>query len=420
MRDTLVSALAWGVALAREVRIESVYKVFGERPEKALELIRHGLSKQEILSRTGCSVGIFDASFTIEAGEIFVVMGLSGSGKSTLVRMLNLLIKPTQGRILVDGSDISGMSVAALRDFRRHDISMVFQSFALMPHMNVLDNTAFGLELAGVRRAPRLVQAAQALEQVGLAGWGERYPDELSGGMQQRVGLARALAADPSILLMDEAFSALDPIIRAEMQSDLLRLQSVKRRTVVFVSHCLDEAMRIGDRIAIMRDGRVVQVGTPDDILRNPADDYVRSFVHGVDAAAVFKAADIARKTQIVVSEHANRGSRAALKMLEEMDREYAYVVNPEQQFLGMISVESLRAALCGQVGPVGLARAFLPGVQPICSDALVKNLYGQVAHAPYSVPVVKEDGRFCGAISKTTLLKFLDRDATASLALLH
>ena len=417
---TPVTALAWESALAREICIEGVCKVFGEHPEKALELIRQGVGKPEILSRTGCSIGIFEANLTIEAGEIFVVMGLSGSGKSTLVRLLNLLIKPTLGRILVDGRDISALSVAQLRDFRRHHISMVFQSFALMPHMNVLDNTAFGLELAGMRRAPRLAQAALALEQVGLAGWGARYPDELSGGMQQRVGLARALASDPSVLLMDEAFSALDPIIRAEMQSDLLRLQSMKRRTVVFVSHSLDEAMRIGDRIAIMRDGCLVQVGTPDDILRNPANDYVRSFIHDVDAAAVFKAADIARKTQIVVSEHASRGSRAALKMLEDMDREYAYVVDPAQQYLGMVSVESLRSALYGQVGPVGLARAFLPAVQPIHGDALVKNLYGQVAHAAYSVPVVKEDGRFCGAISKTTLLKFLDRDASAPQSLRH
>ena len=397
--------------MAKQILIDHVFKVFGDQPQQALELVKQGLSKEDILARTGNSIGVFDASFTIEAGEIFVVMGLSGSGKSTLVRMLNLLIEPTAGRILVDGTDISQLSDSQLRALRRKDISMVFQSFALMPHMTVLDNTALGLELAGVSTQERHAAAAQALEQVGLAGWGASYPDELSGGMQQRVGLARALASDPSILLMDEAFSALDPIIRTEMQSELLRLQSVKRRTIVFISHDLDEAMRIGDRIAIMKDGQVVQVGTPDDILRNPADDYVRSFVRGVDASAVFKAGDIARKSQIVVSEHPSRGSRAALKMLEDQDRDYAYVVDASRQYLGMVSADSLRSALDGHAGPLGLAHAYLPDVRPIAADDLVSGLFGQVAQAPFAVPVVAEDGSFKGAISKTTLLKFLDRD---------
>ncbi|HRM67165.1 MAG TPA: betaine/proline/choline family ABC transporter ATP-binding protein, partial [Comamonas denitrificans] len=238
--------------MAKSIHIEHVFKVFGDKPQHALELVRQGHSKQHILEKTGQSIGVFDAHFDIQAGEIFVVMGLSGSGKSTLVRMLNRLIEPTAGRILIDGQDINALDDKALRELRRKDISMVFQSFALMPHMTVQDNTAFGLELAGVDKAQRQQAAEAALEQVGLAGWGASYPDELSGGMQQRVGLARALAADPAILLMDEAFSALDPIIRTEMQSELLRLQEIKRRTIVFISHDLDEAMRIGDRIAIM------------------------------------------------------------------------------------------------------------------------------------------------------------------------
>src|SRR5690606_33024889 len=237
--------LKGGQPVAKQIRIENVFKVFGDHPKQALELVRQGLSKQQILERTGQSIGVFDANFTIEAGEIFVVMGLSGSGKSTLVRMLNRLIEPTSGHIVVDGQDINHLSDKALRELRRKDISMVFQSFALMPHLSVLDNTAFGLEMAGVDPATRRQAALSALEQVGLGGWGASYPDELSGGMQQRVGLARALASDPSILLMDEAFSALDPIIRTEMQSELLRLQEQKRRTIVFISHDLDEAMRI-------------------------------------------------------------------------------------------------------------------------------------------------------------------------------
>ncbi|CAM3803860.1 glycine betaine/L-proline ABC transporter ATP-binding protein ProV [Paracidovorax anthurii] len=397
--------------MAKQITIDHVFKVFGDAPETALELVRQGCSKQEILARTGQSIGVFDASFTIEAGEIFVVMGLSGSGKSTLVRMLNRLIEPTAGRILVEGADINALADRELRALRRKDISMVFQSFALMPHMTVLDNTAFGLELAGVDRAGRQRQAAAALEQVGLACWAQSYPDELSGGMQQRVGLARALASDPSILLMDEAFSALDPIIRTEMQSELLRLQQIRRRTIVFISHDLDEAMRIGDRIAIMKDGHVVQVGTPDEILRNPAGDYVRDFVRGVDAAAVFKAGDIARRPLTVVSEHRDRGARAALQLLQDQDRDYAYVVSPARQYLGTVSADSLRGALDGHVGPLGLHHAYLPGVDAIAADAPVADLFGQVAQAPCALPVVEGGGRLRGVISKTTLLRFLDRD---------
>ena len=397
--------------MAKQIIIDRVFKVFGDSPEAALALVQQGVSKQDILAQTGNSIGVFDATFTIEAGEIFVVMGLSGSGKSTLVRMLNRLIEPTAGRILVDGDDINTLSDRQLRALRRKDISMVFQSFALMPHMTVLDNTAFGLELAGVNRAERQQQATLALEQVGLAGWAESYPDELSGGMQQRVGLARALASDPSILLMDEAFSALDPIIRTEMQSELLRLQQVRRRTIVFISHDLDEAMRIGDRIAIMKDGHVVQVGTPDDILRNPANDYVRSFVRGVDAAAVFKAGDIARKRLTVVREHTDRGCRPALQLIEGHDDNFAYVVSPAQRYLGTVSADSLRAALHGHSGPLGLQHAFIGDVNPIAADAPVADLFGQVAQAPCALPVVDADGRFRGAVSKTTLLRFLDRD---------
>ena len=397
--------------VAKQVIIDHVFKVFGEDPKAALALVQQGLSKQDILARTGQSIGVFDANFTIEAGEIFVVMGLSGSGKSTLVRMLNRLIEPTAGRILVEGQDINALSDRDLRALRRKDISMVFQSFALMPHMTVLDNTAFGLELAGIDRAERQRAAQEALEQVGLGAWGASYPDELSGGMQQRVGLARALASDPSILLMDEAFSALDPIIRTEMQSELLRLQQIKRRTIVFISHDLDEAMRIGDHIAIMKDGHVVQVGTPDEILRSPANDYVREFVRGVDAAAVFKAADIARQALTVVSEHDDRGCRAALRLLEDSDRDYAYVLNARKRFLGVVSSQSLRDALHGHQGMLGLKHAFLPEVQSLSHSTPVAELFGPVAAKPFALPVVDDDGKYLGVVSRTTMLKFLDRD---------
>lgn len=406
--------------MADQIVLDHIFKVFGSEPKKAMELVRQGHTKQQILEETGQSIGVFDASFSIEKGEIFVIMGLSGSGKSTLVRMLNRLIKPTAGRILIDGEDIVTVSDSRLRELRRKDISMVFQSFALMPHMTVLDNAALGLEFSGVDKASRLKAAAEALEQVGLSGWGEKYPDELSGGMQQRVGLARALAADPSILLMDEAFSALDPIIRTEMQTELLRLQQIKRRTIVFISHDLDESMRLGDRIAIMKDGQVAQVGTPEEILKDPADDYVKRFIQGVDASAVFKAGDIARKTQVeIIAESANRGCRAALQILEDEDRDYGVVLSSNRQYLGMVSTDSLRAALKGQVTPIGLANAFLPdAVTPANVSEAVNDLYGSLAQAPHALPVVDDNGRYVGAISRTTLLRFLDQTTTTTPAL--
>ena len=397
--------------MAKQIRIENVFKVFGDQPKQALDLVRQGLSKQQILERTGQSIGVFDADFTIEAGEIFVVMGLSGSGKSTLVRMLNRLIEPTSGRIVVDGQDINGLNDQDLRALRRKDISMVFQSFALMPHMSVLDNTAFGLEMAGVDKGTRQKAAQEALEQVGLGAWGASYPDELSGGMQQRVGLARALASDPSILLMDEAFSALDPIIRTEMQAELLRLQESKRRTIVFISHDLDEAMRIGDRIAIMKDGQVIPGGTPDEILRSPANDYVRSFIKGVDAAAVFKASDIARQALTIVSEHNDRGCRAALRLIEDSDRDHAYVLNARRRLLGVVSAQSLRDALHGREGMLGLQHAFIDNVVPIDAATPVADLFGPMASAPCPLPVLGEDRKFLGVISRTTMMRFLDRD---------
>jgi len=397
--------------MAKSITIEKVFKVFGDAPQDALRLAREGVSKQDILERTGQSIGVFDASFHIAAGEIFVVMGLSGSGKSPLVRMLNRLIAPTSGRVLVDGENILDYDDKRLRQLRRKDISMVFQSFALMPHLSVLENAAFGLELAGVDRAARESAAREALAQVGLAGWEASYPDELSGGMQQRVGLARALAADPSILLMDEAFSALDPIIRAEMQSELLRLQEVKRRTIVFISLDLDEAMRIGDHIAIMKDGHVVQVGTPDEILRAPADDYVRDFVRGVDAAAVFKAADLARQSLTVISELGDRGCRAALRILEDSDRDVAYVLSPRRKYLGVVSSQSLRDALRGHRGPLGLKHAFLQDAPPLPADAPVADLYGAMTRAPCALPGIDEAGIYLGVVSRTTLMRFLDRD---------
>ena len=277
--------------------LRNLYKIFGPAPDEAMRLLEEGLSKDEIFARTRTTIGVRDADFAIREGEVFVVMGLSGSGKSTLVRMLNRLIEPTRGQVLLDGEDVTAMNNKALIAMRRKQMSMVFQSFALLPHKTVAENTAFGLEVSGRDRAQQRTQALNALETVGLQAVADSYPDELSGGMQQRVGLARALATEAPILLMDEAFSALDPLIRTEMQDELVRLQQKDTHTIVFISHDLDEAIRIGDRIAIMEGGAVVQIGTPEEIVTNPANEYVRSFFYGVDVSKVFSGGSSPRRS---------------------------------------------------------------------------------------------------------------------------
>lgn len=391
------------------LEVKNLFKVFGETPEDAFTLIEQGLNKDQIFEQTGLTVGVKDVSLSINEGEIFVIMGLSGSGKSTLVRLLNRLIEPTRGSVLLKGSDIAHISDHELREVRRQNISMVFQNFALMPHMTVIENTAFGLELAGVPEAQRHQAAKEALERVGLDAYCESYPDELSGGMKQRVGLARALTNDPDILLMDEAFSALDPLIRTEMQDELIRLQNDDKRTIVFISHDLDEAMRIGDRIAIMQDGVVVQIGTPDEILHQPANDYVSSFFRGVNVASVFCAKDIARKNPAAVfKKHDNDGPAAAMQMLLDNDREYGIVVDRANKYTGIVSLDSLKEAKREQRS---LSSALLADTVTISPDVSVGDLIGQVAQVPYSVPVVDDDGRYYGVITKTRLLQTLDRE---------
>ena len=396
--------------------VRNLYKVFGDRPKDAMKLVAEGQDKATIFARTGQTLGVIDASFSVDEGEIFVIMGLSGSGKSTLVRLLNRLIEPTAGQVLINGRDIAKMDDTALRDLRRSEISMVFQSFALMPHLSVVDNTAFGLELAGMAEAERRARAMVALEQVGLAAWANSYPDELSGGMQQRVGLARALANDPQVLLMDEAFSALDPLIRTEMQDELVKLQAVDKRTIIFISHDLDEAIRIGDRIAIMEGGVVVQVGTAEEILRNPANDYVKSFFKGVDATSILSAADIARKTQVNIIDHQGMGVRSAIERLRAHDREYGYVVSPDQKLMGVVSLDSLQRAAKASAD-AKLREAFLPAPCVLTPDTPISELYAPLTQHPYGLPVVDEKGRYRGAITRNTMLEFLHAQNTEDAA---
>ena len=276
-----------------KIEIDKIYKIFGPNPDLALERVRGGADKEEILSETGHTVGLSNITLSIEEGETFVVMGLSGSGKSTLIRHLNRLIEPTAGAIRVDGTDIIGMNDKDLTAFRRRETAMVFQHFGLLPHRTVSDNVAYGLQVQGVSKEKRNDTAQTWIDRVGLTGYGDSYPSELSGGMKQRVGLARALATDANVLLMDEAFSALDPLIRADMQDELLALQQDLRKTIVFITHDLDEALKLGDRIAILKDGKLIQVGEPEHILMNPADGYVQNFVKDVNRGRVLTAKTI-------------------------------------------------------------------------------------------------------------------------------
>lgn len=396
--------------------IKNVYKIFGDKPAQAMRLLREGLGKDEIFSRTGQSPGVIDASFTVNEGEIFVIMGLSGSGKSTLVRLLNRLIEPTSGEILLNGRDIAKLSDKQLREVRRREIGMVFQSFALMPHMTVMENVAFGLALSGERADVQRIAAMAVLETVGLAAHASCYPGSLSGGMQQRVGLARALANNPQILLMDEAFSALDPLIRTEMQDELVKLQAVDKRTIIFISHDLDEAIRIGTRIGIMQGGRMVQVGTAEEILRNPANDYVRSFFNGVDATSVLSAADIARRTQVNIIDHAGMGVHSALARLRQNDREYGYVVSPDQRLLGIVSTSTLKHAVERLARPF-LRDAYLPDLVTISHDTPINNLYAPLTQYPYGLPVVDQNGRYRGSVTRNNLLEFLHSQSQDALA---
>jgi len=380
--------------------INSLYKIFGKRPKAALSLLEMGRSKEEILEKTGQTVGLQAIDLEILEGEIFVIMGLSGSGKSTLLRCLNRLIPPTSGKILLDGIDIASLDEAALREIRRKKLGMVFQNFALLPHRSVVENVAFGLEVQEIPESERLEKARQTLEMVGLSGYEESMPDQLSGGMKQRVGLARALASDPDILLMDEAFSALDPIIRAGMQDELLDLQNALNKTIVFVTHDLDEALKLGNRIALMKDGRIIQVGTPEEILTAPADAYVAQFVAGVDMTRVLTAEGVMKPPEPTV--WVESGPRVALKLMEEHGISSIFAVGKGKTLKGLIVVEdAVRAAKEKK----SLAEILITGTPVAAPDTPVRDLIGTVATSQYPVAVVDACNRLRGVIIRGSLL---------------
>ncbi len=401
--------------MAEKVVVRNLYKVFGPHPAQAMELLRQGRSKEEIFQQTGMVVGVKDASFSVDEGEIFVLMGLSGSGKSTLIRLLNRLVEPTHGQVLVGGHDVAAMGRKALVALRRRDMAMVFQSFALLPHRTVLDNTAFGLDVAGVDRKARERRALEVLDQVGLRAFAHKRPAELSGGMQQRVGLARALAVDPSLMLMDEAFSALDPLKRTEMQELLLQLQKDHQRTIVFVSHDLDEAFRIGNRIAIMEGGRIVQIGTPDEILRNPSDEYVRAFFKGVDVKQYLVARDLASADAFPLLHPSLDGRSDLVRASAQLHAgapAQAFVVEVGGRLLGTVTRDSVAQALAG--GATSLLGALVTGSSAARADLGLNALVGRVVQSPLALPVVDAAGNYLGAVTQTQLLLRFAQDEVA------
>ncbi|WP_022793371.1 quaternary amine ABC transporter ATP-binding protein [Marinococcus halotolerans] len=387
-----------------KIQVENLTKVFGKRPGRAIKLLEQGKSKDEILEETGCTVGVNRSNFSVEAGEIFVIMGLSGSGKSTLVRLLNRLIDPTEGSVWVDGDDLARMDDKGLRKVRREKMSMVFQQFGLFPFRTILDNVAYGLEIQGLEEQEKKKKADEALQLVGLGGYGNMYPDELSGGMQQRVGLARALAADTDILLMDEAFSALDPLIRKEMQDELLELQGRMKKTIVFITHDLDEALRLGDRITIMKDGRVVQIGTPEDILQHPADDYVAKFVEDVDRSKVFTAEAVMKRPEVLTID--KDGPRVALQRMKKEGISSLYVTNKDRTLLGIVHADEVSEL--AEQGSEDIRSVLHEDVPTVQKDTVVKEMIELLTYKNTPVAVVDEENKIVGIVVRGSVMALL------------
>ncbi|MEY8457753.1 quaternary amine ABC transporter ATP-binding protein [Lactococcus ileimucosae] len=386
-----------------KIKIEHLTKVFGKRVKTALAMVEQGVSKNEILRKTGASVGVYDANFEVNEGEIFVIMGLSGSGKSTLLRLLNRLIEPTSGKIFIDGEDVATLNKEDLLKVRRKTMSMVFQNFGLFPHRTILENTEYGLEVQNVPKEERRKRAEKALDNANLLDFKNQYPNQLSGGMQQRVGLARALANDPEILLMDEAFSALDPLIRREMQDELLELQAKFQKTIIFISHDLNEALRIGDRIAIMKDGKIMQIGTGEEILTNPANDYVKTFVEDVDRAKVITAENImipALTTNIDID-----GPSVALKKMKTEEVSSLMAVDKKRQFYGVITSE---AAVQAKQENKSLRDVLMTDVGQVGKETLVSDILPIIYDSPTPVAVVDDEGFLKGILIRGRVLEAL------------
>nr|WP_295871140.1 glycine betaine/L-proline ABC transporter ATP-binding protein [uncultured Chitinophaga sp.] len=386
-----------------KLKIDNLTLIFGREQQEALQLLQQGKSKAEILERTGATVGVKNASFEIEKGEFFVIMGLSGSGKSSLLRCLNRLIEPSAGKVLLNNVDITALPDADLQKVRRKEIAMVFQKFGLLPHRSVLENVAFGLELQGMPATERLEKARNVIELVGLKGYENMLPAELSGGMQQRVGLARALANEPEVLLMDEAFSALDPLIRTQMQDELLDLQEKMHKTIVFITHDLDEAIRLGDRIAIMKDGEVIQIGTPEEILTAPANDYVSSFVEKVDRKAIITASSL-MDTKPTMAVFRKDGPEGSLRKMRATGLKILPAVTVDKHFLGFVYLhEILEVKQRGDKTIEAVIHRDVPVAHP---DTTVEQMLPFIAETDKPVAVVNPaNNKLLGLISQTSLI---------------
>lgn len=386
------------------IQVKNLFKVFGKNPAAVMPLIEQGNSKDQILADTGHTVGLKEISLEINRGEIFVIMGLSGSGKSTLIRHFNRLIEPTAGEILVEGTDVMKLGSKELEQFRQHKMSMVFQRFGLMPHNTVLENVAFGLKIQKVDKTERDKQAREWLETVGLKGYEEQYPSQLSGGQQQRVGLARALCTNAEILLMDEAFSALDPLIRSEMQDQLIELQQTLHKTIIFITHDLDEALRLGDRIAILKDGQMVQQGTPEEILLHPADDYVEAFVKDVNRARALTVETVMKPPAWRIT---TETIGEALEQMRKQPQDYGYYVNDEGGYQGVVTQETLEQAV-KQHADSPVTEEYWEEVQPISTDAVLETVIPETLESEYPLPVVDEQGQLQGELSRSSLAEVL------------
>ncbi len=394
-----------------KLAVKNLYKIFGPSPKKALQLSKEGKTKEDILKETGNTIGVKDASFSVEEGETFVIMGLSGSGKSTLIRNLNRLQEPTSGTVEYNGENIVEMSAEALREVRRKKMAMVFQNFGLFPHRSVIQNVDYGLEIQKVPLEERRKKAYDVLEMVGLKGYENSKPSELSGGMQQRVGLARALVLDPEILLMDEAFSALDPLIKRQMQDELLALQEKVQKTIVFITHDLDEALKLGDRIAVMYDGEIVQIGTPENILTEPANDYVRNFVENVDRSKVLTAANIMKKPLAVVD--SKEGPKAAARKMEKEQISSIFVVNAKKQLQGVVDIEDVQAL--ADKGVKSLKEALKNNYYTTNPDTLISDLLSMASTSTYPIAVVNDDQRLLGVIVRVSVIAGIARKGDVS-----
>lgn len=388
--------------MTEKIQVENLYKIFGKNPKSILKRVKDGISKDEIFKKTNHAVGVNNVNFTVNEGEVFVIMGLSGSGKSTLIRCLNLLHRPTAGSINIDGENIVKFSKQELAAFRQKKIAMVFQHFGLLSHRTVVENVEYGLEVKNIPKAERRKIAEDTLEKVGLGGWGNNMPHQLSGGMQQRVGLARALANDPDILLMDEPFSALDPLIRREMQLELLDIQSELKKVIVFITHDVNEAFKIGDRVAVMKDGEMVQIGTPEEILTNPTNAYIEDFIRDIDKSKVLQAKHIMHSTPLVLI---NKGPKVAMEEMRSNGISSVFVIDKDRKLQGIVSIDDTVQAIKENKTLKDILKQDYLTADP---ETYMQDLLPMITQTKYPIAVVDSSNKMLGIILRVSILSGL------------